>query len=192
MRICYTYLIGWSELDKWYYGRRTAINCHPSEFWITYKTSSKIVKKFVKAHGDPDIIQIRKTFDTIEKCKYHESKVLRCMKVSKSVRWLNIREADEKWDTTGTFFATDNFGNILQVSCGDPRVLSGEVFSINKGKSHKSKHKNTVVVKDSQNKKFRVDVNNPNFLSGEYQAISKGFVPVKDKDGTIFKVSTNN
>lgn len=30
----YTYLIGWSKQNKFYYGRRTAKNCHPKEFWI--------------------------------------------------------------------------------------------------------------------------------------------------------------
>jgi hypothetical protein len=63
--IPYTYLIGWSKLSIWYYGVRYAENCHPNELWKDngYKTSSKYVDEFVKIHGDPDIIQIRKTFD---------------------------------------------------------------------------------------------------------------------------------
>jgi hypothetical protein len=43
-RTPYTYLIGWSHLNKWYYGRRTAKGCHPSELWVKYFTSSKSVK----------------------------------------------------------------------------------------------------------------------------------------------------
>lgn len=46
--LTYTYLIGWSNHNKWYYGRRTAKNCHPNEFWKTYFTSSKYVKEFRK------------------------------------------------------------------------------------------------------------------------------------------------
>jgi len=37
----YTYLIGWSNLNTWYYGRRTSKNCHPSDLWQKYFTSSK-------------------------------------------------------------------------------------------------------------------------------------------------------
>lgn len=48
----YTYLIGWSKLNKWYYGSRTAKNCHPSELWIKYFTSSKFVKEFRRLYGE--------------------------------------------------------------------------------------------------------------------------------------------
>ena len=68
----YTYLIGWSHLQKWYYGSRYArlssclyeSGCHPDEFLVTYFTSSVIVKRMIKKHGLPDVIQIRKTFPT--------------------------------------------------------------------------------------------------------------------------------
>lgn len=68
----YTYLIGWSHLQKWYYGSRYAhlssclydTGCHPDEFLVTYFTSSVFVKRLIKKHGLPDVIQIRKTFPT--------------------------------------------------------------------------------------------------------------------------------
>jgi len=86
----YTYLIGWKHLDKWYYGVRFAKNCNPSELWKTYFTSSKHVKRFVKENGLPDIIQIRKTFDTSERAQLFEYKVLRRLKVTKNNKWLNV------------------------------------------------------------------------------------------------------
>jgi hypothetical protein len=66
----YTYLIGWSRLNTWYYGVRYArksqclyeSGCHPDELWVTYFTSSKHVKDFREKHGEPDVIQVRKTF----------------------------------------------------------------------------------------------------------------------------------
>lgn len=72
----YTYLIGWKSLNKWYYGVRYSSNCNPSDLWKTYFTSSNIVKKFVEIHGDPDVVQIRKIFDSSEKARIWESKVL--------------------------------------------------------------------------------------------------------------------
>ena len=66
----YTYLIGWSLLQKWYYGARYArissclyeTGCHPDDFFVTYFTSSVVVKQIIEKHGIPDVIQIRKTF----------------------------------------------------------------------------------------------------------------------------------
>ena len=87
--IPYTYVIGWSKLNKYYYGRRTANNCNPNDFWIKYFTSSKDVKEFRKIHGEPDIIKIRRTFNNIIECSKWEVKVLRRLKVSKNDLWLN-------------------------------------------------------------------------------------------------------
>jgi len=100
--IPYTYLIGWSELNQWYYGRRTAKNCHPSDLWTKYFTSSKYVKELVKIYGRPDIIQIRRTFpgDSKKCCKW-ESRVLEKMNVQNNPLWVNKKNGDKNWDTTG-------------------------------------------------------------------------------------------
>ena len=87
--IPYTYLIGWSKFNKWYYGVRYAIGCTPNDLWVDYKTSSKYVHEFTKLHGDPDIIQIRKTFNNIESARKWEETVLIRMKVIKEDKWLN-------------------------------------------------------------------------------------------------------
>ena len=50
-RIPYTYIIGWSSLNKWYYGVRYAKNCKPEDLWKTYFTSSKHVKEFLTGNG---------------------------------------------------------------------------------------------------------------------------------------------
>lgn len=97
----YTYLIGWSHLDKWYYGRRTAKNCHPTDLWKKYFTSSKEVSKFRKQNGEPDVIQIRKTFTDPQKCAIWECRVLVKINAQKDTRFLNKKNGDHKWDTTG-------------------------------------------------------------------------------------------
>jgi len=60
--IPFTYLIGWSAQNKYYYGVRHKKGCSPNELWTIYFTSSKVVKKFRELHGEPDIIQIRQCF----------------------------------------------------------------------------------------------------------------------------------
>lgn len=85
----YTYLIGWSTLNTWYYGLRFGKNCNPKELWKTYFTSSWRVTQFREYNGEPDIVEIRKTFNNKEKAGIWEHKVLRRMKVIKDTKWLN-------------------------------------------------------------------------------------------------------
>lgn len=88
----YTYLVGWSLLNTYYYGVRYAKNADPSDLWSTYFTSSKHVSQYRKQHGEPDIIEIRRTFDTKEAARKWEHKVLRRMKITTDRRWLNITD----------------------------------------------------------------------------------------------------
>lgn len=85
----YTYLIGWSKLNWWYYGVRYARNCHVSDLWSTYFTSSKEVAIIRDMYGEPDIIQIRRTFKDQNKARMWEHKVLKRMKVIHNLKWLN-------------------------------------------------------------------------------------------------------
>lgn len=85
----YTYLIGWSGHNKWYYGVRYARGCKPSELWKTYFTSSRYVKAFREECGEPDIIQVRKIFDDKNKAILWENTVLKRMNVIHQEKWLN-------------------------------------------------------------------------------------------------------
>lgn len=102
--IPYTYLIGWSKLNKWYYGVRTALRhkclyesgAHPNDLWKTYFTSSPVVEQFIEENGDPDVIQIRKTFKTKDEALTWESKVLKRMMVKQNDKWLNKHDSCNK------------------------------------------------------------------------------------------------
>jgi hypothetical protein len=63
----YTYIIGWSQHDTWYYGVRYSVTASPNDLWKTYFTSSKHVKNFRKQYGEPDVVRVRRTFDSKEK-----------------------------------------------------------------------------------------------------------------------------
>lgn len=89
----YTYLIGWSKLGKWYYGVRFARGCNPSDLWTKYFTSSKHVKNFRKEHGEPDIIEVRKTFDTPERAIEWEDRVIVKMKLYIREDFLNANRS---------------------------------------------------------------------------------------------------
>jgi hypothetical protein len=87
--IPYTYLVGWSSLNKWYYGVRYRMGCSPDDLWHPYKTSSKYVHEFVRKYGDPDIIQVRKTFACKNKAHAYEQKVLTRLNILENDKWLN-------------------------------------------------------------------------------------------------------
>lgn len=95
----YTYLIGWSDRDVWYYGVRFAKNCHPSELWVSYFTSSKYVSLFRDKHGEPDIVQIRRIFETAEQAVMWETKVLHRTNAIYEQKWLN-RNIAGHWNST--------------------------------------------------------------------------------------------
>jgi len=85
----YTYLIGWSSHNRYYYGVRYAKDCNPNDLWVSYFTSSKYVKNFFERYGDPDVIQVRKTFSTVDDARFWEHKVLKRLRVVNNPIFLN-------------------------------------------------------------------------------------------------------
>lgn len=93
----YTYFIEWSSLNVKYYGVRFAkttnclyeSGCHPDDFWVTYFTSSKLVKDFIRKNGDPDIVRIDKTFKSSEEARDYEHSILTFLDVKHNSCWLN-------------------------------------------------------------------------------------------------------
>lgn len=85
----FTYLIGWTKHDRWYYGVRFARNCHSGDLWTSYFTSSKHVKAFREEHGEPDVVEVRQTFNDSLQAREWEHKVLRRLNVMGNDRWLN-------------------------------------------------------------------------------------------------------
>jgi hypothetical protein len=90
--IPYTYLIGWTKHNLYYYGSEygalTKI-AHPSNLWNTYFTSCKKINDYRKTLGEPDLISIRKTFYFQVDCINWEAKVLRRLKVLNKSNWIN-------------------------------------------------------------------------------------------------------
>lgn len=83
----YTYVLRWPTGES-YYGVRFAKGCCPEELWVTYFSSSKCVKEFVKTHGDPSI-EIRKVFGSVDAARRWETKVLHRLNAIGKDNWLN-------------------------------------------------------------------------------------------------------
>jgi hypothetical protein len=89
MNIPYTYRIGWSKTGMNYYGVRYAKDCHPTDLFVSYFTSSKYVTHYIKQHGLPDIIEVRRIFDDRDTAIKWEHTVLRRMNVMTREDYLN-------------------------------------------------------------------------------------------------------
>lgn len=88
----YTYLIGWPEHGKYYYGARWCRNCHPSDLWVKYFTSSKVVAEKRQQWGEPPFIQVRRTFNVVDDAKNWEWRVLRRMNARSHEKLLNLTQ----------------------------------------------------------------------------------------------------
>lgn len=105
----YSYLIGWSNLDMWYYGveyknhtvKRVSKQANPNNLWKTYFTSSNKVKNFRKIHGEPDIIEVRKTFSSAKGATDWECRFLTRVKAAKSDNWLNDHNGKRNFYSNG-------------------------------------------------------------------------------------------
>lgn len=109
----FTYYLYWAKLNLHYYGVRYAVNCHPSELWTKYFTSSTYVNRLRKNYGDPDIIQIRKIFSSVPESKKWESKVLRRIKALDKMNWLNCANQSIRVRKNFDGFLAPNFGYIF-------------------------------------------------------------------------------
>jgi len=91
----YTYYLEWADGTK-YYGVRYAKDCHPSDLFVTYFTSSGYVADYIKENGMPDIIEIRKTFtgkDKINESINWEKRVLDRLNAANRPDYLNKRNS---------------------------------------------------------------------------------------------------
>ena len=143
-RFPYTYLIGWSKHDKWYYGVRWAKGCHPSDLWQTYFTSSKHVHEFRAKHGEPDIIQIRNTFHSKHQAQNWEHKVLRRLAVESNDKFLNKKEnciADKHSDSSGTKWFNNGEISVRREICPEGFVPGRITF---KRKPHSQEHREKI------------------------------------------------
>lgn len=85
----YTYAIGWKKYGIWYYGVRYSKNSYVGDIWVTYFTSSPIVKSFVLNYGQPDIVKVTRIFETKEEACAHEFRFLSRVKANTNNKMLN-------------------------------------------------------------------------------------------------------
>lgn len=132
MKTPYTYLIGWKSLNKWYYGVKYAKNCHPDELWVSYHTSSKDVKGLREQFGEPDVIEVRRVFetrtntDTSDDAREWEHKVLRRIQAVRKKEWINKGNGGVEFNTEGKISKTSFKPGIEHPNYGKPAWNKGK------------------------------------------------------------------
>jgi hypothetical protein len=123
-------------LDKWYYGAKYGKDALPEYFWKTYFTSSSKVKEYRKIYGEPDVVEVRKTFGVdATACLKWEWRVLTKLQKRNSNKLLNKRRARENWGTFGVAPAINDNGEKLGlISIFDDR-WGKTIFSTSTGRN---------------------------------------------------------
>lgn len=168
MSIPYTYLIGWSNHNLWYYGVRYAKDCDPDDLWITYFTSSKKVKEYREKLGEPDIKQIRRVFDLPKVAKIWEDKVLARMNVRDNPKWINM-------SNNYSFAATDSSWNTGLTKETDKRLnkMSKTMSATRKDRYWKTGDYIRSMDQIVKNRMDQIVKNNPNFTFSTYELFSE-------------------
>jgi hypothetical protein len=90
MFIPYTYFLYHKPTGFKYYGSQYNKRANPNDFWISYFTSCKEVKKLIDLYGKGSFAyKIHKTFSSVEETMEYEAYVLKTFKVLKRKDWLN-------------------------------------------------------------------------------------------------------
>lgn len=105
----FTYIIGWSQHKKFYYGCRYAQGCAPSDLWTTYFTSSNEVKKFRKQFGEPDVLRIHRTFSDKDSCVLFENIYLEKVNAKSNILFLNKSNGNKNYNGTGADWTDNSF-----------------------------------------------------------------------------------
>lgn len=105
----YTYLIYNLTTKQYYYGVRYSKNCHPTDLWKTYFTSSTAIRQLISLYGKEDfLVTIRKTFNSSQQARKWEHKLLRRINAAGRSDFLNKNNSvcptgqERMWITDGT------------------------------------------------------------------------------------------
>lgn len=186
-RTPFTYFLGWSHLNTYYYGVRYAKGCHPSNLWTTYFTSSEHVSKFREIHGEPNIIEVRKVFTAVKAALIWEHHVLKRMKVNTDNRFLNISLGFGNCfsDHTGKKQSPEHIEKRANARRGSKHPESAK-------KIISDKAKNRVIVEDNEGNRFKVYKNDPRFISGELKTPKTGIFCAIDTMGNKFSITKDD
>jgi hypothetical protein len=124
-RTPYTYCITHKITGLSYYGRNAARGCHPKNFWVTYFTTSNIVKQIINQESK-DIFKpkIMRIFDNAAECQQHEVKFLTKINAATNPKMYNRHNGSSKFCNTSGYPHTEKSKNkISSANKGKPKSV---------------------------------------------------------------------
>lgn len=157
----YTYLITNTKQNKFYIGSRQCEVDPVKDLGIKYFSSS-LDKDFIRDQKkNPDDYEyiVLGLFSIRNECMEGEMELHETYEVSSNPSFYNrAKQTSTGFNTSGKVNVKDTNGNTMQVTVDDPRFLSGELVSKNRG---------MFTAKDKDGNLMQVTVDDPRFLSGE-------------------------
>ncbi len=196
----YTYLLKHEPTNTYYYGCRFADGCSPSDFWTKYKTSSKYVKQLIEKYGvDSFKFEIRKTFNSKDKARFWETKVLKRMKVVSREDFIN------KTDNISVSTENSLLGVVGRIPSEKQRLAVSKVGLSNIGRKHTAETKvkvsnalygNTyklgkIESTETRLKKSLSKIGKPSNAVGNYQPVCSCIICKKQVTSSSIKQHSN-
>nr|QMP83007.1 MAG: hypothetical protein [Caudoviricetes sp.] len=189
----FTYIIGWSQHKKFYYGAKYAQGCQPSDLWESYFTSSKYVTEFRKENGEPDIIKIHRIFSDANSCILFEQQYLTRIDAKNNPAFLNMSNGGKNFiNPTGnpqiksiqSKLVNDGSHNFLKREDGSSIGKEISNLRVSTGKHHfLMREDGSSIGKESNN--FRVKNKTHNLLKrDDGGSIAKDITTKRIEDGT--------
>jgi cyclophilin family peptidyl-prolyl cis-trans isomerase len=175
----YHYLYKTTNLinDKYYYGIHSTNNIDDG-----YIGSGSYLRNAIHKYGKDNFKrEIIKYFDSREELVQGEIDLI-TEELVKNKYCMNIKLGGDK-GSLGMVNVKDKNGNTFSVFCDDPRYLTGELISANKG---------LFMMKDKDGNTLQITKNDPRYLSEELVGVTTGMVTVKDKNGNTLQVDKND
>ncbi len=99
----YVYLVRFKPTGQIYYGSRYGMQANPSQLWVTYFTSSVIVKALIKEYGSDSFeSEVRRTFETAAEATRWERRFLVKVSAKQNPMFLNRSDTVGDWKYTPT------------------------------------------------------------------------------------------
>lgn len=188
MTVPYTYVLTHKPSGKKYYGVRFKKNCHPSDLWNKYFSSSKIVHRLIEQDGiDSFDFEIRQTFSSKDKAIEWELKVIQKLKLHNNVNWLNMSVGKAQSNSTsfgmlGKFCSEETKRKIGEAQLGSKNHMFGKTHS---PESRKKISEGNLGRKHSDETKKKLS----NIMKGRDVGFGKGW---KHKPEVVERIASKN
>ncbi len=156
-RTPFTYVVTHVATGRRYYGAKYSKGCEPPDLWVTYFTSSRVIRDLVKTEGREAFqVEVRKIFTSVGDCLSWELGVLRRLKVDTNDHWFNKSIGGKRFYSVLAREQNPNFGKHWHTPQGTRDKIAASLSGKKKSDSHR--HNIAIALEGSSNPMFGKNV----------------------------------